>query len=172
MKAFPKLWWIAALVVSMITLYGTWSVADMRNQPEVLRITERMKTVCVGRLLVDLPEEAEVELFRPRVHGFDINSFHESDDAFHSRAAERASQLRAIPDRLGGSRNLETVNEVKTEAGLVGKIFVHGRTITEGTRAKGLEIERYRYENINLEGLVHLMGPASISLGPTLVYSL
>ncbi|MEW6020613.1 MAG: T6SS immunity protein Tli4 family protein [Pseudomonadota bacterium] len=139
-------------------LAGTWAIGAVRDKSEVARMTEKMKTVCVGRFLVDLPEEAEVELFRPRVDGFEINSFQESDDEFHSRVAEREAQLRALPDRLGGNRNLETVKEVKTEAGLIGKIFVHGRTVTEGTRAKGLELERYRYEGVDLEGLVHADG--------------
>lgn len=147
---------LAGIVIA--GLAGTWAIGAVRDQSEVARMTEKMKTVCVGRFLLDLPEEAEVELFRPRVDGFEINSFRESDDEFHSRVAERESQLRAIPDRLGGNRNLETVKEVKTEAGLVGKIFVHGRTVTEGTQANGLEIERYRYEGIDLEGLVHANG--------------
>jgi len=158
MKGFRKLWLIAALFVGASTIYGAKAVADKRNQRYVAQITEKSKTVCVGRFLVDLPEEAEVELFRQRVDGFEINSFQESDDEFHSRVAEREAQLRALPDRLGGNRNLETVKEVKTEAGLSGKIFVHGRTVTEGTRAKGLELERYRYEGVDLEGLVHADG--------------
>jgi len=158
MRRFLKLWWVAVLVASMITIYGAWNIVNMGVQPEVIRITERMKTVCVGRLLVDLPAEAEVELIRPRIDGFDINSFQESEAEFQSRLAERELQLNAMPDRLNGNKNLEAVKEIRTEAGLVGKIFVHGHTVTEGTRAKGLEIERYRYESINVEGLVHADG--------------
>lgn len=158
MKSYLKFWWIAVLFVGASIIHGAGTVADMRDQREVARITKRMKTICVGRFLVDLPEEAEAELIRPRVDGFEINSFHESGDEFHSRVAERESQLRAVPDRLGGVNNLEIAQEIKTEAGLVGKIFVHGRTVTEGTRANGLEIERYRYEGIDLEGLVHAGG--------------
>lgn len=158
MKSYLKFWWIAVLFVGASIIHGAGTVADMRDQREVARITKRMKTICVGRFLVDLPEEAEAELIRPRVDGFEINSFHESGDEFHSRVAERESQLRAVPDRLAGVNNLEIAQEIKTEAGLVGKIFVHGRTVTEGTRANGLEIERYRYEGIDLEGLVHAGG--------------
>jgi hypothetical protein len=47
---------------------------------------------------------------------------------------------------------------VKTDSGLVGKIFVHSRTVTEGTAAKGLELEHYRYESITVEALVHAKG--------------
>jgi hypothetical protein len=32
---------------------------------------------------------------------------------------------------------------------------MHGRTVTEGTAANGLELERYRYEGIAIEALVH-----------------
>ena len=49
-------------------------------------------------------------------------------------------------DQFGGARDLEAVRERRTEDGVVGKIFVRGRTVVEGTRARGLELERYRDE--------------------------
>ena len=144
--------------IALAGLAGTWAVGAVRDKSEVARMTEKMKTVCVGRLLVDMPEEAQVELIRPRIDGFEINSFDESTDAFQSRLKEREAQLRALPDRLGGNRNLEVARDIRTEAGVVGKIFMHGRTVQEGSRARGLELERYRYEGVELEGLVHAEG--------------
>lgn len=59
MKSYLKFWWIAVLFVGASIIHGAGTVADMRDQREVARITKRMKTICVGRFLVDLPEEAE-----------------------------------------------------------------------------------------------------------------
>jgi hypothetical protein len=41
---------------------------------------------------------------------------------------------------------------------MVGKIFIHGRNVTEGSAAKGLELERYHYEGIALEAHLHANG--------------
>lgn len=115
----------------------------------------RMKTYCVGRFLIDMPEEARVELGSPRLEGFIISAFAETPEEFQKRLADREAQIKATPDQFGGNNNLVSKTEVKSDNGLVGKIFVHGRTVTEGTAANGLELERYRYEGVALEALVH-----------------
>jgi hypothetical protein len=132
--------------------------------PEAGSKTEKSKTVCVGRFLIDLPDAARVDLPRASVAGFDISAFDESTEEFHARLAQREAEIKSKPDRLGGNKNLELVREVKTENGLTGKIFVHSRTVNEGTAANGLEIEQYRYEGIAVEALVHGTG-VSIDLG-------
>ena len=96
-------------------------------------MTEKMKTVCVGRMLIELPEAAQYELYGASIDGFEIAAFAESPEAFHARVVAREAEIRAQPDRLGGNKNLEAVREVKTESGLTGKIFVHGRNVTEGS---------------------------------------
>lgn len=132
--------------------------AARRDQADVAQMTKNMKTLCIGRLLIDLPEETRLELHGPRIDGLDISSFEESEADFQIRLAQREAKLRATPDRLGGYRNLESVREVKTDTGIVGKIFIHGYTVREGTQANGLELERYRDEGIELEALVHGKG--------------
>jgi hypothetical protein len=119
---------------------------------------KEMKTVCIGRFMIDLPAEARLDLDRPRIDGFDISSFDEPEADFQARLVQREARLRAAPDRLGGNKNLESVKDVKTENGVVGKIFVHSRNVTEGTRARGLEVERYRDEGVAVEALVHGQG--------------
>lgn len=121
-------------------------------------MTKEMKTVCIGRFLIDVPEETVLELAQPRVDGFDISSFDEPEDSFRTRLGQREARLRATPDRLGGTKNLELVKDVKTENGVFGKIFVHGRTVTEGTRNRGLESERFRHEGVAVEALVYGQG--------------
>ena len=144
-------------------LTAAWAVGEVRDQHEtvrrdkheVARMTQKMKTECVGRFLIDMPEEAEVEFGEARVDGINISTFDETLDEFHKRLAERENQIKAVPDRLGGNKNLERSREIRTFSGLEGKIFVHSRTITEGTQGNGLGVERYRFEGVTVEGLVH-----------------
>jgi hypothetical protein len=137
---------------------GAWAVGAVRDRHEVAKMTEKMKTVCVGRFLIDMPEEARIALGRVNIDGFDIDAFDESETEFWKRVADREAELRAKPDRLGGTNNLESVREVRTDSGLAGRIFVHGRTVTEGQSSDGFTIERYRYEGIAVEALVHAKG--------------
>jgi hypothetical protein len=152
--------------VVIVGLTAAWAIgqvrekrdAERRDKHEVARMTNEMKTVCIGRFLVDLPEEARLELTRPRIDGFDISSFDEPEADFKARLGQREARLRNTPDQFGGNRNLELVREVKTDNGVVGKIYVHGRVVREGTRLKGLELERYRFEGVAVEALVHGQG--------------
>jgi hypothetical protein len=154
---------IAVLIFAVAA--GIWTVGQLRErevarreQQEVARMTSEMKTVCLGRFLIDMPEESELALVRPRINGLDISSFDEPEADFQKRLVQREARLRAAPDRLGGNRNLESVRAVKTDNGVLGKIFVHSRTVTEGTQARGLELERYHYEGVAVEALVHGKG--------------
>lgn len=159
---------LASMLAGIVcaALVATWAIAQaldkhekaQRDKQEVVRMTDKMKTVCIGRFLIDMPAEAQVELVQPRISGFEIASFDESAEAFQARLAEREAYIRAQPNQAGGSRNLESVRDIKTARGVIGKMFVHGRQITEGTRARGLEIERYRYEGVAVEALVHGKG--------------
>ena len=145
-------------------LAATWAAGnvldkreeDRRDEYEVARMTDKMKTVCVGRFLIDMPEEAQVELRGANIDGFDIAAFDETEDEFQKRVADREAQLRTKQDWRGGNKNLESARDVNTDNGLVGKIFIHSRTVEEGTRGNGLGgVERYRDEGISTEALVH-----------------
>jgi len=157
---------IALAGIVIAGLAAAWAVAQVmdrhetvgRDRHEVARMTQKMKTACVGRFLIDLPEDAQIELARPRVDGFEIAATEESYINFQDRMAQREAQIKAMPDRHGGDKNLEAVKEVKTASGLIGKIFVHGRTVSEGTQANGLELEHYRHEGVAVEALVHGKG--------------
>ena len=151
-----------AVATGLGLLAAAWTVGQLREREvarrdlqEVARITQKTTTVCIGRFLIDMPEETRLELARPRIDGFDISSLDEPEADFQTRLAQREARLRATPERLGGSRNVELVREVKTDNGVIGKIFVHGRTVREGTQLRGLVQERYRYEHVAVEALVH-----------------
>jgi hypothetical protein len=147
------------LAAVLAALAGTWAVGAVRDTYEVAKMTEKMKTMCVGRMLIDLPDEAMVNLYGARIHGFDIGTFVESPEAFSARVATREAEIRAKPDRLGGNKNMESVTDVKTGSGLEGKIFVHSRNVTEGTEGYSREtLRHYRYEGVALEAHVHADG--------------
>ncbi|QOY92343.1 hypothetical protein IM543_11870 [Massilia sp. UMI-21] len=152
-----KIGLVTALFLVVIASFArAWSIGVERDKQAVTRLTNKLKTVCVGRFLIDVPDEAEIELRQARIDGFDIAPFSETAQDFLKRVADRELQIKAKPDYLGGSKNLEAVREVKTSSGLVGKIFIHSRTVEEGTQGNGLGgVERYRYEGITTEALVH-----------------
>lgn len=150
--------WFIGLAVLAVALGATWSVEAVMDKREVAKMTEKMQTVCVGRMLIDLPQEANYALYGIRIDGFDIETVKESAEAFAARLAAREAEIRAKPDHLGGNKNMESAKDVKTGSGLAGKIFVHTRNVTEGTAANGLELEHFRYEGIALEGHVHADG--------------
>ncbi|MFC5460687.1 T6SS immunity protein Tli4 family protein [Massilia niabensis] len=126
-----------------------------QDRHEVVRMTEKMKTVCVGRFLLDLPKEAQITFSTPRIDGFTVVIFPETLDEFQTRLAEREALIKAKPDRLGGDRNLEVAKEVRGDGGMTGKLLVHSRAVKEGTASNGLEIERYRHEGVAVEALMH-----------------
>lgn len=152
--------------IAVASLAETWAIDTVMSNREQTRkdsnagarLTNRMKSVCVGRFLIDLPEDARVELGRARVDGIAVATSNETLEEFQKRLADREAQISAVPDQLGGNKNLESASAVTTDSGLVGKMFMHSRTVREGTRARGLELERYRYEGVTVEALLHAHG--------------
>lgn len=150
-----------AVVLAGVVIVGlarTWDTGAERDKHGVARMTEKMKTVCVGRFLVDLPSEAQYEFQRPRVDGFDINVFDETAEDFAKRVVSRKSQLEAVSNRPGGHKNLESIRGVSNDYGIKGHVFIHGRDVSEGQSSDGLTTERYRYESVAVEALVHANG--------------
>jgi hypothetical protein len=146
------------LAVLMVVAFGAWAVPAARDKYEVAKMTETMKTVCVGRFLIDLPEKAEHSMRGAWIDGFDVWAFDESDAEFETRVKAREAKIRATPDYLGRDKNMEQVKEIRTANGLVGKVFVFGRHITDGDAGYGEDREHYHYENVAVAGYVHLNG--------------
>lgn len=146
---------IALVALGLVALALALNRSRQPDQVAIAHLFSKTKTVCVGRFLLDLPEDVRVEFSGVDVDAFKIAAFHETSEAFEARLAEREAQIRAMPDRNGRSRNLELTEDVKTRNGLFGKLFVHNRNVMDGTRANGLRLERYRYEDVTAEALVH-----------------
>lgn len=155
MKPIFQKKWTVALAVAVAALTVTWAIGAVQDLYKVGKMTEKMKTVCVGRMLIDLPEETEFSVFSANLRGFGIGGDPESSEAFEARILEREAEIRAKLDWFEGNKNLELVREVKTDNGLRGKIFMHGRRVFEGYRLRGSQRERYRNEDVTLEAHLH-----------------
>lgn len=145
---------VAVAAVVLTAVVKNWQITQ-RDQQEVARLTKEMKTVCVGRFLIDMPQEAQLGPLNLRVDGFDIESLPESKADFLLRLALREKRLKAEPTRPGGLDYLESVKEVHTDNGITGKIFVYGRAISKGTEVSWHERERYSSLGIIVEAMVH-----------------
>jgi hypothetical protein len=87
-------------------------------------MTGTMKTVCVGRFLIDLPAEATVRLRRGFVGGYDVASTdRETDDDFTERLGALENTLLDGKDEYG---KLESAKDLLSATGQ-GKVFVHNR---------------------------------------------
>jgi hypothetical protein len=133
----------------------------MRDRSEVAKMTEKMKTVCIGRFLIDVPAQSEITVSRERMAGFEIETIEEDDDAFRKRIAARETDIGvqgAGPDRDGGmveARDLRVPN-------MVGRVFIYGRSrgyVMEGDR-------RVDMESVSVEAHGHVNG-LSFSLSAT-----
>jgi hypothetical protein len=118
----------------------------------VTSMTQHMKTVCVGRFLIDLPASMDYSLSRAFVHGFWISGQEETQQAFEARVLARQAEIDAVPNKQG-KKNMENI-EIYDNNGFRGKIFLFGRDITKG-KEKGKPVE---WVNVALEAYVHANG--------------
>lgn len=158
---------MTGIIVALVALglaAGVIHLREVHGQDKryISRLTNEMRVVCLGRFLMNVPKDATVELFGMRIHGFDVDVINETRDSFDQSLAARENEIKAQADKFGGDRNLESVEEINGPRGLVGKLFVHSRKITEGTRARGLELERYRNEGIATEAWMHVSGTSFV----------
>lgn len=126
MKRYPKKKWSKVLVAFGIAVSCAWAVSgvlSLKDQIEVAKMTKQMKTHCVGRFLIDLPENATVAMRGAFINGFDISTYpNETEQQFSARIAKKEREINAVPNQLG-KKNMESVRDIKRE-GFVGKIFV------------------------------------------------
>jgi hypothetical protein len=154
------------VLLAALACAGTWAagqVRSIRDRSEVAKMTEKTKTICVGRYLVDVPSEAEVRLSGERISGFAIDTVEESDAAFHKRIAAREVEIaehRADQDGNGEGGMIEARD--LHIPGLVGRSFVYGRS--RGYMMNG--DRRVDMESVSIEVHAHMRG-LSFSLSAT-----
>ncbi|QNA88943.1 hypothetical protein G4G28_11415 [Massilia sp. Dwa41.01b] len=145
--------WLLALVVtaSVLTVAARTS-RTAEDVAEVSALTRQTKTVCVGRFLIDVPEQAQVRIEPAMVSGFDITRSNEVARSFAANLADREQVLAAKPNMLG-KRNIESVTDVRGGE-FTGKVFVHSRY-----RSYSIESEKRVYsDSVSVEGHVHKDG--------------
>ena len=131
----------------LIVTVAYWSYDQWREYgaaKEVKQMTEKMVTYCVGRYLIDLPKDTEVNYGATRIDGVDI-AFLEIDakqPLFDERLKAREDELKEQKNDLG-KVSLEQVEEFNPPS-LTGKLLVYGRNQTTLTRKS----QPYIVENI------------------------
>jgi hypothetical protein len=118
-------------------------------------MTEKMRTVCVGRYLVDVPEHADVSLSGEMISGFTINTVEETESAFHARMSAREAEIKArgADSNSDGEGGLVEARDLQG-MGLVGRSFIYGRSrgyLMAGDR-------RIDIESVSVEAHAHIGG--------------
>jgi len=116
-------------------------------------MTEKMKTVCVGRYLVDVPEQAEVTLSRERVAGFEIDTVEENEATFRARVAAREAEIGARGSATAQAGGMVEARDVRIPD-MLGRTLIYGRNrgyLMEGDR-------RIEDEFVSVEVYAHTRG--------------
>ena len=85
-------------VLSTVLVFGTHrALQNDRDRSAILRLTENMHAVCVGRFLIDLPADANIDVRPGFVGGFNIeSSANETEEEFDTRLNALESQIVAV----------------------------------------------------------------------------
>jgi Tle cognate immunity protein 4 C-terminal domain/Tle cognate immunity protein 4 N-terminal domain len=161
-RGWPEL----IVLLAALACAGSWAasqVRSMRDRSEVAQMTEKMKTVCVGRYLIDVPDRSEISLSHERIHGFAIETVEESESEFRQRIAEREADIEAhgADAKAGGEGGMVEARDLRVP-GMAGRTFIFGRSrgyLMEGGR-------RVNLESVSVETHGH-MGGLSFSLSAT-----
>ncbi|WP_296945702.1 T6SS immunity protein Tli4 family protein [uncultured Massilia sp.] len=121
-------------------------------------MTENMKTVCVGRFLVDVPANADIRLSHERVAGFEIDTVEENEAAFRQRIAARESDIGARGPATDGTGGMVEARDLRI-AGMTGRTFMYG--LNRGYTMKGDQRIDDEYVSVEVHGHI---GGLSFSL--------
>lgn len=143
------------LVVMVGLTAGLWMVSAVRGmqQPKApTSIDGKMKTVCVGRFLIDLPARAQVSIGSATIDGVDVINFGvETMEQYASRLALRQDELKAEKNRAGWS-SLESVHEIEQDAAR-GTLFIFDRKasyyLSNGEKIPTLSVSVNAYAHVN-----------------------
>ena len=118
-------------------------------------MTEQMKTVCVGRFLVDVPAQADVSLSHEMIGGFAIDTVEETEQAFRDRIAAREAGIVARGEQRDNTSEGGMVQARDLRVpGMHGRVFVHGHRrsyLMDGDR-------RIDIESFSVKAHGHLSG--------------
>ena len=165
--------WIGGVLAlsMMLASFLANSVQTVQDKQKVARMTDKMKTVCVGRFLIDLPVEAQVSIRSGFVGGFDMESVDgETEQAFDARLDELASQATAAAADAGPTQ-LETARAFAADD-IRGKVVVYGRQRGQGMEGGQL----VEIDDVSVAGIARIGGLSitahaqhrSLDVGPRL----
>jgi hypothetical protein len=120
-----------------------------------------MKTVCIGRFLIDVPAQAETTVSRERIAGFDIETIEEDQASFRQRIEAREAAVGADGAKSGGDGGVVEARDLRVP-NMIGRVLVYGRSrgyVMEGDR-------RVAMESVSVEAHAHVNG-LSFSLTAT-----
>jgi hypothetical protein len=132
-------WREVIVLLAALACAGSWAasqVRSMRDRSEVAEMTEKMKTVCVGRFLVDVPADAAVSLSREMMDGFVIETVEESEAVFRERLSAREADIQSRGAATDGTGGMLEASDLQV-GGMTGRTFVYGRNrgyLMEGDR--------------------------------------
>ncbi len=124
------------LFIAPISVALTHKIRCNIAKTEVRKI--EMKTICIGRFLIDIPADARVSYRRAFLSGFDISTqAYETDEEFEKRIIDMGSRIKSEKNQKG-LRSLEAEHEIRNER-INGRVFIFGRAWTSGMREKNVE---------------------------------
>ena len=135
---------VGALLIVTVAYWGYDQWREVGAAKEVKQMTEKMVTYCVGRYLIDLPKDTEVNYGATRIDGVDIAFLviDAKQPLFDERLKVREDELKEQKNDLGKA-SLEQVEEFNPPS-LTGKLLVYGRNQTTLTRKS----QPYIVENV------------------------
>ncbi|WP_305823197.1 T6SS immunity protein Tli4 family protein [Massilia brevitalea] len=148
----PGKWLLVLGAVFAILFIRSKAVQSEQDIRAAASMTEKMRTVCIGRFLIDVPANANFNLKAANLDGFDVAWQEETAEQFGHFVNERESKLGSGLNMLG-QNNIES-NETIQESNILGKVFVHGRY-------RGYEIrgeQRVYFETVTIEAHINKNG--------------
>jgi len=134
------------LLCASIVLLSGWTNRErfMSKEPK----PTPMKTVCVGRFLLDIPATAEISFGSASVGGWEVSApTKETEEEFSNRLAARESELRSMKNSLL-LPSLEGVRDIRKD-GLFGKVFMFDRVREHYIKSgKRVDVEAISYQSI------------------------
>jgi hypothetical protein len=146
-------WRYLIVLLAALACAGSWAagqVRSMRDRSEVAKMTERRRTVCAGRYLIDVPAQAEASLSGVILDGFEIETMAEGETEFRERVAAHEAEIAGRGTAIDGTGGIAETRDLRIP-GMIGQTLVYGRQrsywIEQGKRvdAEWLTVEINAY---------------------------
>jgi hypothetical protein len=129
--AIKRKWSYLIVIVVALSYLGAWAVSQVRSVQDrstVAQLSEKMKTVCVGRYLVDVPAQADVTLSRERLAGIEIQTLEEDEARFRTRMATREAEIATRGSTSDGRGGLTEARDLRIP-GMLGRTMIFGHSV-------------------------------------------